>query len=168
MLGLEGCLRSANPFGFISQMWPLRPRHTKLPPHVTQPVSSNIRPRSHISSHIIDFHLQPDLKLEVQAPKGFAAHFPFCPVVGSLWPVIAAVWGRKCFEQKMHSWSRRGEGANHHQSQVKKSPFYTDGLEWFQGRVNSRRWRRTGKPGVLQSMGSQRVRHDLAADQQGI
>ena len=26
---------------------------------------------------------------------------------------------------------------------------------------------RTGKPGVLQSTGSQRVRHDLATDQQG-
>ena len=26
--------------------------------------------------------------------------------------------------------------------------------------ASSRRWRRAGKPGVLQSMGSQRVRHD--------
>ena len=30
----------------------------------------------------------------------------------------------------------------------------------------SRRWWRTGKPGVLQSMGSQRVRHDWASEQQ--
>ena len=30
---------------------------------------------------------------------------------------------------------------------------------------NSRRWWRTGKPGVLQPMGSQRVGHDLAAEQ---
>ena len=29
------------------------------------------------------------------------------------------------------------------------------------------RWRRTGKPGELQSMGSQRVRHDSATEQQG-
>ena len=32
--------------------------------------------------------------------------------------------------------------------------------------ANSGRWWRTGKPGVLQSMGSQRVRHDLAREQQ--
>ena len=31
--------------------------------------------------------------------------------------------------------------------------------------ANSRRWWRTGKPGVLQSMGSQRVRHDLVTEQ---
>ena len=28
------------------------------------------------------------------------------------------------------------------------------------------RWWRIGKPGVLQSMGSQRIRHDLATEQQ--
>ena len=32
--------------------------------------------------------------------------------------------------------------------------------------VSSRRWWRTGKPGVLQSMGLQRVRHDLSTEQQ--
>ena len=32
--------------------------------------------------------------------------------------------------------------------------------------ANSRRWWRTGKPGVLQSIGSQRVRQDLATEQQ--
>ena len=32
--------------------------------------------------------------------------------------------------------------------------------------TNSGRWRRTGKPGVLQSMGSPRVGHDLATEQQ--
>ena len=32
--------------------------------------------------------------------------------------------------------------------------------------ASSGRWRRTGKSGVLQSMGSQRVRHDWATDQQ--
>ena len=32
--------------------------------------------------------------------------------------------------------------------------------------ANSRRWWRTGKPGMLQSMGSQRVRHDWATEQQ--
>ena len=32
--------------------------------------------------------------------------------------------------------------------------------------ANSRRWWRTGEPGMLQSMGSQRIRHDLATEQQ--
>ena len=32
--------------------------------------------------------------------------------------------------------------------------------------ANSGRWWRTGKPGLLQSMGSQRVRHDWATEQQ--
>ena len=32
--------------------------------------------------------------------------------------------------------------------------------------ANSRRWWRTGKPGMLQSMGSQRVGHNLAIEQQ--
>ena len=34
--------------------------------------------------------------------------------------------------------------------------------------ANSGRWWRTGKPSVLQSMGSQRVRHDWEAEQQQI
>ena len=34
--------------------------------------------------------------------------------------------------------------------------------QWTWVWANSGRWWRTGKPGVLQSMGSQRVRHDLA------
>ena len=37
-----------------------------------------------------------------------------------------------------------------------------NGREW----ANSRRWWRTGKPGVLQSMGSQRVGHDWVTEQQ--
>ena len=32
--------------------------------------------------------------------------------------------------------------------------------------MNSGRWGRTGKPGVLQSVGSQRVGHDLPTEQQ--
>ena len=34
--------------------------------------------------------------------------------------------------------------------------------QWTWVWANARRWWRTGKPGVLQSMGSQRVWHDLA------
>ena len=38
--------------------------------------------------------------------------------------------------------------------------------QWTWVWARSRRWWRTGKPGVLQSMGSQRVRHDLATEHQ--
>ena len=38
--------------------------------------------------------------------------------------------------------------------------------QWIWVWANSRRWWRIGKPGVLQSMGSQRVGHDLVTEQQ--
>ena len=38
--------------------------------------------------------------------------------------------------------------------------------QWMWVWANSGRWRRTGKPGLLQSMGLQRVRHDLVTGQQ--
>ena len=38
--------------------------------------------------------------------------------------------------------------------------------QWTWVWASSRRWWRTGKPVVLQSMGSQRVRHDWATEQQ--
>ena len=38
--------------------------------------------------------------------------------------------------------------------------------QWIYVWANSRTWWRTGKPGVLQSMGSQSIRHDLATEQQ--
>ena len=38
--------------------------------------------------------------------------------------------------------------------------------QWTWVWTNSRRWWRTGKPGVLQFIGSQRVRHNLATEQQ--
>ena len=37
--------------------------------------------------------------------------------------------------------------------------------QWIRVWANSRRWWKTGKPGVLQSMGSQRVRQDLVTEQ---
>ena len=38
--------------------------------------------------------------------------------------------------------------------------------QWMWVWTNSGRWWRTGKPGMLQSVGSQRVGHDLATEQQ--
>ena len=38
--------------------------------------------------------------------------------------------------------------------------------QWTWVLANSRRWWRTGKPGMLQSTGSQRVRQDLTTEQQ--
>ena len=40
--------------------------------------------------------------------------------------------------------------------------------QWTWVWANSRRWWRTGKPGMLQSMGSQRVGHDWVTEQQQI
>ena len=42
------------------------------------------------------------------------------------------------------------------------SPSITDSMDWVW--VNSRSWWRTGRPGVLQFMGSQRVGHDWATE----
>ena len=39
-------------------------------------------------------------------------------------------------------------------------------MEWSWTWANSGRWWGTGRPGVLQTMGSQRVRHGLATEQQ--
>ena len=39
-------------------------------------------------------------------------------------------------------------------------------IQWTWVWVSSRRWWRTGKPGMLQSMGSQRVGHDWVTEQQ--
>jgi len=43
--------------------------------------------------------------------------------------------------------------------------FMTSLMQWTWTWANSRRWWETEKPGVLQSMGSQRVRHDWATEQ---
>ena len=52
---------------------------------------------------------------------------------------------------------RRGRG----QQRMRGSP-----IQWTWVWVSSRSWWWTGKPGVLQSKGSQRFRHDLATEQQ--
>ena len=41
-------------------------------------------------------------------------------------------------------------------------------IQWTWSWTNSRRWWGTGRPGMLQSMGSQAVRHELMTEQQQI
>ena len=63
-------------------------------------------------------------------------------------------------------WERlrtRGEGGNGWWDCWMASP-----TQWTWVWANSRRYWRTGKPGVLQSMRQQRVRHDLVTEQQQI
>ena len=50
------------------------------------------------------------------------------------------------------------------QQRMRRLDGITNSMEMTLGKLG-RQWR-TGKPGVLQSMGSQRVRHDLATEQQ--
>ena len=54
-----------------------------------------------------------------------------------------------------------GEGGNKGGDGWMASP-----AQWTRVWANSGRWWRAGRPGVLQSMGSQRVRHDWAIEQQ--
>ena len=66
------------------------------------------------------------------------------------------------FVLKPSCWERRragGEGANRTWDGWRASS-----TQWKWVWVNSGRWWRTGKPGVLQSMGSQRVRHDWTTE----
>ena len=61
-------------------------------------------------------------------------------------------------------WERltaRGEGGDRGWDGWMASP-----TQWTWVWANSRRWWRTGKPGVLQSMGSRRTGHDLLTEQQ--
>ena len=63
-------------------------------------------------------------------------------------------------------WERlkaRGEGDDRGWDGWMASP-----TQWTWVWANSRRWWRTGKPGVLQLMGLQRVRHELMTEQQQI
>ena len=57
---------------------------------------------------------------------------------------------------------RAGEEGNHRG----RDGWMALSTQWTWVWANSRRWWRTGKPGMLQWMGSQRVRHDWANEQQ--
>ena len=79
-----------------------------------------------------------------------------------LWPPI--LWQRTDSLEKPWCWERLkagGEGYKRGWDGWKASP-----TQWTWVWADSRRWWRTGNPGVLQSMGSQRVRHDWVTKQQ--
>ena len=61
----------------------------------------------------------------------------------------------------LFSVNKGGEGSDRWWDGWTASP-----TQWIWVLANSGRQWRTGKPGVLQSMGSQRIRHDLAIKQQ--
>ena len=66
-------------------------------------------------------------------------------------------WKRPRFWERL----KAGEGDDRGWDGWVESP-----TQWIWVWANSRRWLKTGKPGVLQSMGLQRVRHDWATEQQ--
>ena len=61
-------------------------------------------------------------------------------------------FGKTLILEKTEGKRRRG--------QQRTSWWMASPTQWIWVRATSRRWWRTGKPGVLQSMGSQRVKHD--------
>ena len=78
-------------------------------------------------------------------------------------PNILATWCEELTHLKRPwCWERLkagGEGDNRGWDGWMASP-----TQWTWVWVNSRSWYRTGRPGVLQSMGSQRVGHDWATE----
>ena len=75
-----------------------------------------------------------------------------------------ATWCKEVVHWKRpQCWERlkaEGEGDNRRQDGLMASP-----TQWTWVWANSRRQWKAGKPGMLQSMGSQRVRHDWATEQ---
>ena len=77
-----------------------------------------------------------------------------------LWPPNVKsqfTWKSWCWERLRAGGERGNRGWN---------CWMASSTEWTWVWANSRRWWRTGKPGVLQSMGSQRVRNNWATEQQ--
>ena len=76
-----------------------------------------------------------------------------------------AIWCEEPTDWKRPWWWERlkagGEGDDRGRDGRMASP-----IQWTWVWANSRRWWRTGKPVMLQSMGLQRVRHDWASEQQ--
>ena len=84
----------------------------------------------------------------------------------SFWPAIVStdlltnMWPRKDSDAGK-DWRRKEKGTT--EGELVGMASLT---QWTWVWVNSGSWRWTGRPGVLQSMGSQRVRHDWAAEQE--
>ena len=76
-----------------------------------------------------------------------------------LWPPDVKYWltGKSPGARKDWRWEEKGETG--------WDGWMASLTRWTWVWASSGRWWRTGKPGVLQSMGSQRVRHDWATEQ---
>ena len=74
------------------------------------------------------------------------------------WGEEQTLWKRPCFWER---WKAGGEGDDRRQD-----GWMTSLIQWTWVWLNSGRWWRTGNTGVLQSMGSQRVRHNWVTEQQ--
>ena len=72
-----------------------------------------------------------------------------------LWPTDVKSWLIRRDPDVAKDWKQRGQGDNRGWDGWRVSP-----TQWTWIWANSRRWWRTGKPGMLQSLGSQRVRHN--------
>ena len=78
--------------------------------------------------------------------------------------ILATWWEELTYQKRPWCWERLkagGEGDDRGQDSWMASL-----TQWTQIWASSRRWWKTGKPGMLQSMGSQRIRHDWASEQQ--
>ena len=75
-----------------------------------------------------------------------------------LWPPDA---NSQLIEKSLILEKKAEEGGNRGWNGWMASP-----IQWTWVWANTGRWGRTGKPGILQSMGSQRVRHDWATEEQ--
>ena len=82
----------------------------------------------------------------------------WCSYTLATWCEELTHWKRSWCWEKLKA---GGEGGNRGWDGWMASP-----TQWTSVWTNSRRWWRTGKPGVLQPMGSQRVSYNLVIEQQ--
>ena len=74
------------------------------------------------------------------------------------WCNQSTYWKRPWYWKRLRA---GGEGGNRGWGSWMASP-----AQWTGVWINAGRWWRTGKPGVLQSMGLQRIKHDWVTEQQ--
>ena len=104
------------------------------------------------SNHSILKEINPEHSLEGLMMKLKVQYFGYLmPRADSL----EETWER-CWER----WRAKGKGDNRGWDSWMASQ-----TQWTWVWANSQRWVRTGKPGVLQSMGSQRLRHHWVTEQ---